>query len=75
VLNPASGFMQNTNSTPFTTTDDGNPSMLDFPAYMVEDATDDKRRAQMSRWLLRHARDVTFEKWQRWRLTPRFTGR
>ena len=64
VFNPASGFMQNTNSTPFTTTDDGNPSMLDFPAYMVEDATDDKRRAQMSRWLLRQANDVTFEKWQ-----------
>lgn len=64
VLNPASGFMQNTNSTPFTTTDDGNPSMLDFPAYMVEDATDDKRRAKMSRWLLRRAKDVTFEKWQ-----------
>ena len=64
VLNPASGFMQNTNSTPFTTTDDGNPSMLDFPTYMVEDATDDKRRAQMSRWLLRQANDVTFEKWQ-----------
>ena len=64
VFNPASGFMQNTNSTPFTTTDDGNPSMLDFPAYMVEDATDDNRRAQMSRWLLRQANDVTFEKWQ-----------
>ena len=64
VLNPASGFMQNTNSTPFTTTDDGNPSMLDFPPYMVEDATDDKRRAKMSRWLLRRAKDVTFEKWQ-----------
>ena len=27
VFNPASGFMQNTNSTPFTTTDDGNPSL------------------------------------------------
>ncbi|MDA1076211.1 MAG: penicillin acylase family protein, partial [Proteobacteria bacterium] len=64
VLNPASGFMQNCNSSPFTTTDDGNPSMTDFPGYMVEDATDDKRRAKLSRWLLRKAKDVTFEDWQ-----------
>ena len=64
VLNPQSAFMQNCNSSPFTTTDDDNPSMKDFPAYMVEDATDDKRRAKLSRWLLRQARDVTFEDWQ-----------
>ncbi|XOV82396.1 MAG: penicillin acylase family protein [bacterium] len=64
VLNPQSGFMQNCNSSPFTTTDDDNPSMKDFPDYMVEDATDDKRRAKMSRWLLRQARDITFEDWQ-----------
>lgn len=64
VLNPPSGFMQNCNSSPFTTTDDGNPSMQDFPAYMVEDSTDDKRRAKLSRWLLRQANDVTFEDWQ-----------
>jgi len=85
VLNPASGFLQNTNSTPFTTTDDGNPSMLDFPLYMVQDATDDKRRAKLSRWLLRQANDVTFEEWQEmafdttlyWPMTelPRYRGR
>ncbi|MCH7911145.1 MAG: penicillin acylase family protein, partial [Candidatus Hydrogenedentes bacterium] len=64
VLNPSSGFIQNCNSTPFTTTDDGNPSKNDFPAYMVEDKDDDKRRAKMSRYLLRNAKDVTFEQWQ-----------
>ncbi|MCZ6855675.1 MAG: penicillin acylase family protein [Gammaproteobacteria bacterium] len=64
VLNPPSAFMQNCNSTPFTTTDDGNPSMKDFPVYMVEDRTNDNRRAKLSRWLLRQARDVTFEDWQ-----------
>jgi acyl-homoserine lactone acylase PvdQ len=31
---------------------------------MVEDRHDDKRRAKVSRMLLRNARDVTFEKWQ-----------
>ena len=65
VLNPSSGFIQNCNSTPFTTTDDGNPSLLDFPPYMVEDKYDDKRRAKMSRHLLRQATDLTFEDWQR----------
>ncbi len=65
VLNPPSGFMQNCNSTPFTTTDDGNPSLLDFPPYMVEDKYDDKRRAKVSRWLLRQASELSFEDWQR----------
>ena len=64
VLNPPSGFVQNCNSSPFTTTDDGNPSPLDFPPYLAEDRWDDKRRAKMSRYLLRRARDLTFEDWQ-----------
>ena len=64
VLNPPSGYVQNCNSSPFTTTDDGNPSPLDFPAYMAEDRFDDKRRAKMSRCLLRGARDLTFDDWQ-----------
>lgn len=64
VLNPRSGYLQNCNSTPFLTTDDDNPSRLDYPPYMVEDQHDDKRRAKMSRLLLRQARDLTFEGWQ-----------
>ena len=64
ILNPPSGFIQNCNSTPFATTDDGNPSLKDFPSYMVEDKYDDKRRAKMSRYLLRRAHDVTFEDFQ-----------
>jgi len=64
VWNPPSGYVQNCNSSPFTTTDDGNPSPLDFPAYVAEDRWDDKRRAKMSRYLLRAARDLTFEDWQ-----------
>lgn len=63
-LNPPSGFVQNCNQSPFTTTDDGNPSKMDFPHYMTEDTDDDKRRAKMSRYLLRNARNITFEEWQ-----------
>lgn len=64
VLNPPSGFVQNCNSSPFTTTDTGNPSLKDFPAHMVEDRYDDKRRAQVSRYLLRNAENLTFDDWK-----------
>ncbi len=64
VLNPPSGFVQNCNSSPFTTTDDGNPSPGDFPPYMVEDKFDDKRRAKMARFLLRRAEKLTFQDFQ-----------
>ncbi|HEV3005294.1 MAG TPA: penicillin acylase family protein, partial [Pirellulales bacterium] len=61
VLNPRAGFVQNCNSTPFTTSDDGNPRLEDFPPYMVEDKYDDKRRAKISRQLLRAMHGVTFD--------------
>lgn len=68
VLNPPSGFVQSCNSTPFTATDDGNPLAGDFPNYMVEDKHDDKRRAKISRYLLRGMHDITFDDWQRYAL-------
>lgn len=64
VLNPPSGYVQNCNSTPYTTTDDGNPAIGDYPAYMVEDRYDDKRRAKVSRQILRDVKDLTFEKFE-----------
>jgi len=66
VLNPISGFVQNCNQTPFTTTDDGNPVPGNFPAYMFQEKerNDDKRRAKMARYLLRSLHGVTFEKWR-----------
>jgi penicillin amidase len=64
ILNPKSGYLQNCNSTPFTTTDEGNPSIGDFAAYMIEDRNDDKRRAKVSRMLLRDMRDITFDDWK-----------
>lgn len=64
-INPASHFVQNCNQSPFTVTDVGNPSMKDFPEYMVGEKHDDKRRAKVSRMLLRDMEDVTFDDWQR----------
>ncbi|MBI3836872.1 MAG: penicillin acylase family protein [Planctomycetia bacterium] len=64
LLNPASGYVQNCNSSPFTTCDDGNCERGRFPPYMVEDRDDDKRRAKVSRQLLREMKSVTFEEVQ-----------
>jgi penicillin amidase len=61
VLNPESAFVQNCNSSPFTTTDVGNPDAADFPRYMAEDAGDDKRRAKMSRQILREMHGITLD--------------
>lgn len=64
VINPASGYVQSCNATPFTTTDDGNGFIGDYPSYMVREKHDDKRRAQVSRMLLRQMNDVTYDQWQ-----------
>ena len=65
ILNPPSGYLQNCNTSPFTTTDVGNPAVGDFPAYMAEDRFDDKRRAKVSRMLLREMHDITFDDWKK----------
>jgi acyl-homoserine-lactone acylase len=64
ILNPASGFVQTCNATPFFATDEGNPSIGDFPSYMVEDRFDDKRRSKVSRMLLRNMKDITYDDWK-----------
>jgi len=64
VLNPRCGYVQNCNSTPYLTTDTDNPPAGDFPKYMVEEFDVDKRRAKVSRLLLRNADDVTFDEFQ-----------
>jgi acyl-homoserine-lactone acylase len=61
LANPAAGYVQNCNSSPFTTTHDANPAVDDFPPYMVEDKDDDKRRAKLSRQILAATHEVTFE--------------
>jgi acyl-homoserine-lactone acylase len=64
VLNPISGFVQNCNQSPYTTTDDQNPEPGDLARSIVGETTWDNRRAKVSRHLLRKAHDVTFEDWQ-----------
>ena len=64
LLNPADGYVQNCNSSPFTTCDTDNLDPDDFPPYMVEDADEDKRRAKVSRQLLREMHDLTFDELQ-----------
>jgi acyl-homoserine lactone acylase PvdQ len=63
-LNPASGFLQNTNSTPFMATDGIDVGPEDFPAYMVGGESDN-RRAQNSRRVLRELNDLTLEHFAR----------
>ncbi|MEM7230839.1 MAG: penicillin acylase family protein, partial [Planctomycetota bacterium] len=65
IENPASGYLQSCNSTPFYTTDEGNPSIGDFPSYMGEDWKEDKRRSKVSRRLLREMRNITFEEFEK----------
>lgn len=63
-LNPASGYLQNTNSTPFMATDGIEVGPGDFPPYMVGNETDN-RRAQNSRRVLRELDDLTLEEFAR----------
>jgi len=61
--NPASGFMQNCNTTPFTTTSEGNPKREDFPSYIAETETD-YLRAKLLRRLLSKEDSFDFSRWQ-----------
>jgi acyl-homoserine-lactone acylase len=63
VLNPKSGFAQNCNSTPFTTTFDGNPDPAKCPKYMVGEG--DTARARISRRILWNKDKFTFDEWAR----------
>ncbi len=61
VLNPKSGFVQNCNSTPFTTTFEGNPDPSEYPKYMVGES--DTARARISRRILWNKEKFTFDEW------------
>jgi acyl-homoserine-lactone acylase len=65
VFNPISGYVQNCNQSPYTTTDDQNPEPGDLSRHIVGETTWDDRRAKVSRHLLRQAHDVTFDDWQK----------
>ena len=62
VLNPPSGWMQNTNSSPFfTTTANANPKRADFPKYIGLHA--ENWRSIASRDILARDGKLTFEQW------------
>ena len=63
VLNPKSGWVQNCNSTPFTTTVFDNPDESKFPHYMVGEG--DTARARISRRILFNHEKFSFEEWAR----------
>jgi len=61
LTNPKTGFMQNCNSTPFSTTTDGNPAKESFPNYMTSES--DNARARISRRILSRHQKFTFDEW------------
>ncbi|HEU4391815.1 MAG TPA: acylase [Blastocatellia bacterium] len=63
LTNPKAGFLQNCNSSPFTTTIEGNPEKSSFPEYMVREP--DNARARISRRILSSKDKFTFEEWAR----------
>lgn len=63
LTNPKTGFLQNCNQTPFTTTSEGNPAKESFPEYMVRES--DNARARISRRILASKEKFSFEEWSR----------
>lgn len=60
LYNPASGWIQNCNSTPFTSSGKSSPKKEDYPAYMAPDGQN--ARAINAIRLLTDAKDLTVEK-------------
>lgn len=63
LTNPKTGFMQNCNQTPFTTTAEGNPVKDSFPNYMTKET--DNARARISRRILSTHEKFSFDDWAR----------
>ncbi|HJQ66749.1 MAG TPA: penicillin acylase family protein [Gemmatimonadales bacterium] len=61
LTDPATGWMQNCNTSPFLLTSDGNPDSTRFPRYMVTDR--DNPRGLLSRRILASTPRWTFEQW------------
>jgi penicillin amidase len=64
VLNPPEGFVQNCNSSPFTTTSEPNPLPRNYPPYMVGPYDFDTPRAIVARRVLSTTGRFTFDDWQ-----------
>jgi acyl-homoserine-lactone acylase len=63
-LNPAAGFLQNCNSTPWAATDGDNPRADGFPPYMVGDDDIRNRRSLRSLEMLRGMQGLDFAAFQ-----------
>lgn len=63
LTNPATGWMQNCNTSPFLLTSDGNPDSTRFPRYMVTEG--DNLRGLISRRLLAATAKLTWDDWVR----------
>ena len=69
LTNPATGWMQNCNTTPFLLTSEGNPDPKQFPTYMVQEG--DNPRGAISREILVSKPKFTFEEWTRFAFDTR----
>ena len=63
LTNPATGWMQNCNTTPFLLTASGNPEPTRFPRYMVTEG--DNWRGLVSRGILDRTPRFSWEEWTR----------
>ncbi len=63
LLNPAAGWIQNCNSTPFLSSASDNPLPADFPSYMAREP--DTARAMGARAILSSRATFDFEEWTR----------
>ncbi|MEZ5346723.1 MAG: penicillin acylase family protein [Pyrinomonadaceae bacterium] len=63
LTNPASGWMQNCNTTPFLLNDSDNPDPKNFPDYMVPEG--DNLRGAVSRRILSSGGKFSFDKWKK----------
>ncbi len=63
LTNPATGWMQNCNTTPFVLTSLGNPDPKQFPKYMVQEG--DNPRGEISREILSNKAKFSFDEWKR----------
>jgi penicillin amidase len=65
LLDPPSGWMDNSNGSPFRMTDRGNPDPKRFPAYMVPEGNAVNPRGRAGQRLLASTPRWTFEAWSR----------
>ncbi|HEV8511805.1 MAG TPA: penicillin acylase family protein, partial [Cyclobacteriaceae bacterium] len=60
ILNPANGWIQNCNATPFTASAENSPKQKDYPAYMAPDA--ENARGLHAVRVLKNQKDFTLDK-------------